>query len=476
MPPASEPPAAPVPPVVTGPEPATGAVGGGPPDETFKLHRLTPLALGGRVLGLVVAFTLFGLLEQASSGGGGPSWPTYAVYGVVAVVLVIRGVITVACTSYHLSGGELRIDSGLLQKQSKRIRLDRVQSIDVLEPFAARVFGLGEVKVTTAGSERAAVRLRYLSLPVAQALRADMLGRSTGVGVGLAEAPERILIAVPHGRLVGSVLLQMVSWRLVFLLFGPVLATAGQRRGHGVTAGIGVVVFVWFAILIAHAVWQRISGLWGFTVSDSPDGLRVTHGLLSTSRQTVPPGRVQAILIHQPFFWRPFGWVQVRMNVAGYGGVDSGKRSMLVPVSDRAFAEALVGWLLGGVDLGRIPLTRPPRRASVRAPLWWRAQLAGADERFFVAHHGLLSRTTDVVPHQRTQSLRLRSGPVQRMLGLASVHLDSTRGPVRTRAANRDAGDARTMLDIEVERWRSARRLDAGTPAPAPSAAPVAGG
>jgi len=32
------------------------------------------------------------------------------------------------------------------------------------------------------------------------------------------------------------------------------------------------------------------------------------------------------------------------------------------------------------------------------------------------------------------------------------------------------------MLDIEVERWRSARRLDAGTPAPAPSAAPVAGG
>ncbi len=444
--------------------------GSPPPDETFRLHRLTPVALGGRILGLVLAFTLLGLVQEASAGGGGPGWPTYAVYAALAVVLVVRGLVTVACTSYHLSGGELRIDSGLLQKQSKRIRLDRVQSIDVLEPFAARIFGLGEVKVTTAGSERAAVRLRYLALPVAQALRADMLGRTTGVGEGRMEAPERVLVSVPHGRLVGSVLLEMISWRLVLLLIGPVLAVSGSRHGHGATAGIGVAVFVWFAVLIGHAVWQRLSNLWGFTVSDSPDGLRVTHGLLSTSRQTVPPGRVQAILIHQPLFWRPFGWVQVRMNVAGYGGVDTSKRSMLIPVSDRAFAEALVGWLLGGVDLAQITLARPPRRAALRSPLWWRAQLAGADERFFVAHHGLLSRTTDVVPHQRTQSLRLRSGPVQRALGLASVHLDSTRGPVKTRAANRDAADARGMLDREVERSRTARLLEHPSTVPAPSA------
>jgi putative membrane protein len=459
MPPDSDRPVAPV-----------AAAGPGPPDETFRLHRLTPLALGGRILGLVLAFTLLGLVQKASSGGGGPDWPTYAVYGALAVVLVVRGMVTVACTSYHLSGGELRIDSGLLQKQSKRIRLDRVQSIDVLEPFAARIFGLGEVKVTTAGSERAAVRLRYLSLPVAQALRADMLGRSTGVGEGQVEAPERILVAVSHGRLVGSVLLEMVSWRLLLLLIGPVLAVSGNRHGRGGVAGIGVAVFLWFAVLIGHAVWQRLSNLWGFTVSDSPDGLRVTHGLLSTSRQTVPPGRVQAILIHQPLFWRPFGWVQVRMNVAGYGAVDKAKRATLIPVADREFAEALVGWLLGGVDLARIPLARPPRRASLRAPLWWRAQLAGADERFFVAHHGLLSRTTDVVPHQRTQSLRLRAGPVERMLGLASVHLDSTRGPVKTRAANRDATEARAMLDREVERSRTARLLQHSSTVPAPSA------
>ncbi|MGP8006424.1 MAG: PH domain-containing protein [Acidimicrobiales bacterium] len=442
----------------------------GAPEETFRLHPLTPIALGGRILGLVVVITLLGLAEHQSAGGGGPSWTELAFFGGLAAIVVVRGVVTVAFTSYHLIGGELRIDTGMFQKQSKRIRLDRVQSVDVLEPLAARVFGLAEVKVTTAGSERASVRLRYLGRPVAQALRADLLGRSTGAGEGVTEAPERLLIAVPHGRLIGSVLLQMVSWRLLPLALGPALTLVGQQNGHRATVGIGIGIFVWFAILLIHAVWQRISSQWEFTVTDSPDGLRVRHGLLSTTRQTVPPGRVQAILIHQPPLWRPFGWVQVRMNVAGYGNTDSSKRTMLIPVADRAFAESLVGWLLGGVDLRDIPLTRPPRRAALRAPLWWRAQLAGADERIFVAHHGLFSRTTDVVPHERTQSLRLTAGPYERALGLASVHLDSTPGPVRTRAAHRDAAEAREMLDRQIERARSARLLVTATSAPAPQA------
>ncbi|HEX4218609.1 MAG TPA: PH domain-containing protein [Acidimicrobiales bacterium] len=454
MPPASDPKAAAASPAL--------------PDETFRLHPLTPIALGGRVLGILIVITALGFAERGTSGGGSPNWIQVAIFGGLAVLVVVRGIVTVAVTSYHLLGGELRIDSGLLQKQSKRIRLDRVQSVDVAEPLSARIFGLAEVRVTTAGSERAAVRLRYVTLPVAQSLRADLLGRSTGAGEGTVEAPERPLITVPHGRLVGSVLLQMVSWRLLLLAVGPALTVIGQQNGHKATTGIGIAILVWFAVLIAHAIWQRVNSLWEFTVTESPDGLRVRHGLLSTTRQTVPPGKVQAILIHQPMSWRPFGWVQVRMNVAGYGRADSSKRTTLIPVTDRAFAESLVGWMLGGVDLHDIPLTRPPRRAALRAPLWWRAEWAGADDRVFVARHGLLSRTIDVVPHERTQSLRLTAGPWQRALGLASFHLDSTPGPVRTRAAHRDAAEARQMLDHQIDRARTARQTGGRRPAPAP--------
>lgn len=265
------------------------------------------------------------------------------------------------------------------------------------------------------------------------------------------------MVSVPHGQLIRAVLLQTISWRLVPLLIGPFLAVVGQQNSHRATSGLGIALFLWFAVLILHAIWQRVTTLWDFTVTESPDGLRIRHGLFSTSRQTVPPGRIQAILVHQPMAWRLFGWAQVRMNVAGYVGNSNSKATVLLPVTDRAYALALVGWIMGGVDLDAVPLDRPPRRAALRAPLWWRRQLVGSDESVFVAQHGLLSRTIDVVPHERTQSVRLTSGPLQRVLGLATVHLDSTRGPVRIRAANRDALAARAMLDRQVDRARKAR-------------------
>src|SRR6202035_29227 len=87
-------------------------------EETFRLHPLTPIALGGRILGVLVVITLFGLAARGSSGGGGPRWPQVAIFGGLAVLVVVRGLIAVAVTSYHLMGGELRIDSGLLPEQS----------------------------------------------------------------------------------------------------------------------------------------------------------------------------------------------------------------------------------------------------------------------------------------------------------------------------------------------------------------------
>jgi putative membrane protein len=437
--------------------------------ETLRLHPLTPLALGGRILGLLAVVTLFSLGGQkAGDGSSGPNVTLLVIYGALAGVVVIRGLVTVAVTRYHLLGGELRIDSGLIRKRSKRVRLNRVQSVDVLEPFSARIFGLAEVKVTTAGTEKSAVRLRYLALPVAQRLRADLLARSQGGDDGAPEAPERPVVAVPHGLLVRAVLLEMVSWRLIFLALGPLLTVVGKHNDHKATSGVGVLLFLWFGVLILHAIWRRVSTLWDFTVTESPDGLRIRHGLLSTSRRTVPPGRIQAILIHQPAPWRLLGWAQVRMNVAGYVGSSNTKATMLLPVTDRAYASALVGWLLGGVDIEAIPVERPPRRASLRAPLWWRGQLVGSDEHVFVARHGILSRTIDVVPHERTQSVRVTAGPVQRSLGLASVHLDSTRGPVKTRAANRDAREARAILDRQVDRSRLARLRQWDPTAPLP--------
>jgi putative membrane protein len=62
-----------------------------------------------------------------------------------------------------------------------------------------------------------------------------------------------------------------------------------------------------------------------------------------------------------------------------------------------------------------------------------------------------------VVPHERTQSLGLQQGVIQRRLGLASFVLHSTPGPVAPRVDHLGAAIAAELLDEQAARSRTAR-------------------
>jgi putative membrane protein len=70
---------------------------------------------------------------------------------------------------------------------------------------------------------------------------------------------------------------------------------------------------------------------------------------------------------------------------------------------------------------------------------------------------GWLTRVWSVVPNGKTQSVRIRQGPWQRRLRLATVHIDSPPGPVQATALHRDVGEARRIMSGQLERARSAR-------------------
>jgi len=63
-----------------------------------------------------------------------------------------------------------------------------------------------------------------------------------------------------------------------------------------------------------------------------------------------------------------------------------------------------------------------------------------------------------VVPLARVQSVRLEQGPLQRLLGLADLQVDSPPGPVRVQGHQRDALDARGHGGEVVLATRAARR------------------
>ena len=71
------------------------------------------------------------------------------------------------------------------------------------------------------------------------------------------------------------------------------------------------------------------------------------------------------------------------------------------------------------------PLTAPPRRARLKTPLSYHFLAAGQDSVTAMGVTGRIRKVTTWLPLAKVQSVRLVSGPVQRSLSLATVHLDA---------------------------------------------------
>jgi putative membrane protein len=381
-------------------------------------------------------------------------WLPIVALGLAAVFLV-GAYVSWLFTSYRIADGEVRVDTGVLIKRSRRVRIDRLQAIDVVQPLFARALGLAELKLDMAGGREGRVALAYLRVGDAQALRASLLAKAAGLDHRTPEAPERPMVSCSGRAIVGGALLSTPAI-LGFAWIGFFLATALLTRAPDLIAGALPGLIGTFG-----AVWQTIQMHAGFTVADSPDGLRLRHGLLETRAQTVPPGRVQAVSIVQPLLWRVFGWVRVDANIAGYAGhhANEGRQhnSVLLPVGSRAQALVVLSRALPGVDVDAIELHRVPGRAKWRSPFRWFTLRAGSDCEVFAVRSGVLTTIYALMRHEKIQSVRLSVGPWQRVLGLATVHLHSTHGPVKVVAADRDAREARKILDVEATLARHAR-------------------
>jgi putative membrane protein len=414
-----------------------------------RLHPLTPVAKGWKAMAVVLAvFGQEAARTQETRLAG-------IVAGSVFVVALLWGLLHWVFTVYRIEDDDLRIDSGVLFRRTRHVHLGRLQAVDVVRPFIARLLGLAELQLQVAGGNSAEGSLAYLRESDASALRAELLARAAGVRPDAGEAPERPLVVVPMPVLIGSVLLSFGTWAFLF----PSLAVVVVALVTGTEA----LLLAFVPLFIA--AWQftlgRVLRYFDFSLSESPDGLRLSHGLIEHRHQTVPPGRVQAVRVVQPLLWRPKGWVRVEVNIAGYGKKEDGTEhheATLLPVAPRAVALGVLSSILPGVDVDAVPLTPVPRRAGWHSPIRWRAMYCGADDLVFVARRGVLHRETDVIPHAKVQSVRRTQGPFERLLGLATVHLDSTPGPVQVTAHLRDADEASRLVVEQAERSRIGRR------------------
>ncbi|MFF7357431.1 PH domain-containing protein [Streptomyces filipinensis] len=353
-------------------------------------------------------------------------------------------------THFAVTDTELRIRTGLLFRRTAHIRLERIQAVDVSRPLLARVAGVAKLRIDVVGADDKD-ELAFLGEREARALRAELLARAAGFAPETArevgEAPAHELLRVPPRALALSLALTGATWGA--WCAAVVVPTALWLTTHNLWTVLATALPLLGAAGASSA--GRFAGEFDWKVGESPDGLRIDHGLLDRTHETVPPGRVQTVRIVEPLLWRRLGWVRVELDVAGSAN------SVLVPVAPRPVAESVVARVLPGVTVPQT-LGGPPRRARWCVPVWWRGHRLAVTDTVFATRHGLLRRRLSLVPHAKVQSVRLSQGPWQRLWRLAEVHVDT--GADKTVTARlRDAEDAARLLHAQAERSRTGRRV-----------------
>jgi putative membrane protein len=437
-----------------------------------RLHPLTPVLRGYRLLGvLVVALTQESVRSLSARTAG------YLLLGAIPFVGLV-GYLSWRFTRYTVADGVLRLETGVLFRRSRQVPLARLQAVDVVRPLFARALGLAELRLEVVGRGKSEAPLSYLSEANAHLLRGRLLAMAAGVAEDTPEPTELVLVQVPGGVLAVSIALGGPAITGTLLLIAVAVLAVVR------TDLLLPVVVPMFPLLLGTGglAVRRFLTEFGFTVANSPDGLRLRHGLLETRAQTIPAGRVQAVRVVEPLLWRHFGWVRVEVDVAGYAGRHAGGQearaatSALLPVAPKRLATAVLGQVLAGVDLDRLPTSPPPPRARWRAPLMYRNLGVAWDERHAVTTYGRVRHVTDVVPNEKVQSLRLVQGPWQRRLRLATLHLDTAGRDVRAAAAHRDATEAAALFERGIALTRAARAVESAARSGGPGGVPPVGG
>ena len=431
-----------------------------PPEGWQRLHPLSPVVRGGRL-----TYGIFILLILVALGGDKLSnaVPQLA----VTILLVLGGLVSWLVTRWRIEEDDLRIETGLLRRQSLRFPLAQVQAIDVVRPGLARVFRVAELRLRMAGASGATARLAYVAEHEVEPLRDQLLALARGARHDEAdpepaaelERPiqeEHLLTTVRTGQLAASIVLE--NWWLVLILAGLAVGFAVSPHTAGrVLRGVG---FVW-AISMATFIWRRFNQQYRLTVAEEPDGLHLRGGLVSLTAEVIRPGRVQAVRLVEPFLWRPLGWCRVEVDVAGRqrrkgeGEAQRGQLRTLVPVASRPLAVELIDQLVP--DRPR-DLSPPPRRVFWKSPLRYRTLGWARTDSCVATTSGRLRRVASWVPLEKVQSLRHVQGPVQRRLRLASVHVDTAGKGVHATLRDRDAVEATRALAELTDLARVARR------------------
>jgi putative membrane protein len=405
-----------------------------------------------------------------------------AVLGVVMLVITWVGW---RRFTYTVAEHELVIERGLLNRTRRSIPLARIQDVSIERKPLARLFGLAEVRVETGGGEKDEAVLDSVSLAEAERLRAALRDSPQNAGSFASaelnvESPESaalpIIFKMPLARVV---LLGMFSFSLVWIaaLFGifqffdqfidlnldnardwAEVAKDEVRARFSILAALAVAGFA-LVLGVVSGVIRTLLRDYGFTLRAGAGRFRRTRGLLTRSEVVVAMRRIQLAMVQRGPLRGAFGWNSLSFQTLGGSNDPSGRQAM-APLA-RTHEVAWIVETAGLPQFERLPL-RPvapghilrcvlqaaPVPVVVAAvalavtPLAWLGMLAllpvagiallqrryhryALRDTSLQVMRGVIAQRDWIVPYENVQVVTLRSGVLQRWLGMASVLVDT---------------------------------------------------
>ncbi|MEO6828140.1 MAG: PH domain-containing protein [Microbacteriaceae bacterium] len=425
--------------------------------------------------------------------------------------------------TFRVGQDAVEVRSGILFRTNRKARLDRIQGINITRPVLARIVGAAKLEISVAGQD-ANVQLSYLRSALADALRREILQLASGARAAARPTPEgtdatirpaataalaadsgsqrdvtvpdsgsghrnaghpefatrvraavgervgdflapeldpdaaspESVVKIPPGRLAGSIVLS--GGTVVLVLMGLVLIA-------GIATGRLWLFFILLPGILGSVGFysRQITRSLRYSIAGTPDGVRIGFGLLATSNETLPPGRIHAVEVTQSILWRPFGWWQIRIDTAGHSsqkGAAGQANTTILPVGDLADVQRVLALVMPayateehralveeGMSSRGTRYITAPRRAAWLRPLSWRRTGYRILDGVALLRHGVVWRRLVLVPLARLQSVGVEQGPVLRALGLARAELHTVPGPVHPRLAVIDLDQAWIMFD-----------------------------
>lgn len=164
--------------------------------EWHRLHPLTPLLKGGIFLIVILGYVLNSLRDQLveffipgeQQEDGDPVRYVYehgvvgwVLLGIVVLLVVLIGLFYLSWRmhEFRVTGEIVEVRSGVLFRNHRKARLDRIQGINIQRPLVPRVFGTAKLEIAQAGND-ANVQLAYLGARAADDLRQRILVLASG--------------------------------------------------------------------------------------------------------------------------------------------------------------------------------------------------------------------------------------------------------------------------------------------------------